>query len=447
MVGEFTDWGFDIDYQFAKISSTQVTINFTAKREHVGKTFVIAHKNNTNIVIDANKLPTNSYFEGTSYQSIKILAEGNYKLSINTSTNALSITKTSDPELYYAVYYGGLSTAKVYKATYNSTGKYYEFSYDAPIWGTIQIHYNGDFISSNTTNVMGAYKNAAGPTYTKELSHPGSGISTVFMCSNASGVNYTFKYYPEADSLNVISDGDEYGLFYSGTHNPKHSTPGAYSDVAVANSDGTYTFSIDFNIWSSISLNLVTKEGTKKITTDNTTVTGYYSTVHSATYTKVLYTDAGVNDTFICSYNGGEDITYTFTYDPKANTLEITAVESIGLSYSGSHGSNHENAGAYNEVLTAQRDSGFTVVETFNLWSNISFVYTDKDGKSTTITTSNTNIIGAFKNGGATWTEDLYTEDGTILTCSYNGSVTYKFIYTPAANANEKGTLEIIVIG
>ena len=109
---------------------------------------------------------------------------------------------------------------------------------------------------------------------------------------------------------------------YTGTYEGKAS----YNEI-----DGTYSFSVDLNIWNRITL---VYNGTA-LSMQDLNVTGAFTYSNMAPWDTTLFCDAPDDyslvdwTTLICSCSN--NVTYTFTYNPITNTLRIDAKEDNGV--------------------------------------------------------------------------------------------------------------------
>lgn len=312
--GAFADSTTDADYQFANQASKKFKLNLTVTDKELNVPFTISNGdatlNASNLMEQANFLTVNGNDE------ISFAQEGEYVIELMLSSNSVKISKKSDPVIYYTTF-DSSAGVKVRKAQLNAETGLYEFDVDFIQWASIQINYNGKYLSSSKTEFSGEYQIEYPGTNSTKL-YPIEGKTTTFVCANTIGGTYTFKYDPSNDKLEINSksfEEDNSGLTYTGTQ----------SGVAKDNGDGTYTFEVDLPMWGSVSM----KYNNIPLSSGRVTVSGDFTT-GGAAWNNKLYHDG--NDTvFFCCIGeqGNPSVTnhYKFTYNPTANTLEIKYVE------------------------------------------------------------------------------------------------------------------------
>ena len=158
------------------------------------------------------------------------------------------------------------------------------------------------------------------------------------------------------------------------------------------------------------------------------TISGDFGSDSSAAF----YLDSSVNNSLLV---GKASESVVLTYNQQAKTLKIeakaiTASSTVNLTYTVSDGSNQTSG-------TAALGSGgkYYFDVTLNGFRRI-LIYAD----GTQITTSNTDITGAFKDQtAATWTKDLYICDDNGVDIAYylETESNYTFYYTPASGSQK----------
>ena len=422
--GEFADSTTDADYQFAVADSNRIKLNLTVTSKELNKEFVIS--NGKKVLNGSNVLSGGNILSITSDKKIKFTEEGEYTIVINTNTNDITVTKKRDAVIYYTVFDSSSSYARVKAAYLNKTTGLYEFEVDFIQWGTIQINYNGNYLSTSLTSFTGEIGPYAGATGTNLYAIENT--TTTFACSNSAGGTYKFVYNPKDDSLEISVkeiEEDDSGLTYSGT----------YNGTATKNSDGTWSYTVDLKLWNSVLL----KYNGIIVTVANTEITGaFVGEVASAPYNTKLYTENGL-PTMYSSYNGTN--TYTFTYTPaqgnnKAQLYiddhkEVTP--KVGFSY-------EIEANINADTITVVENSDGTYTMTFTTtrnWAVIDLYY-----NNTLLTWNNVtatgNVCSAYgtMNGAA---NILYWgSDSGLGWCAYDkandGGETYTLVYNPTAN-------------
>ena len=165
--------------------------------------------------------------------------------------------------------------------------------------------------------------------------------------------------------------------------------------------------------------------------------------------TAPFYLDDSLNNGLLVGTASGK---VTFTFDLATNTLNITVTAdstggetggevvptTVTLTYKVTDGTNTMDEGTIKTPSNGEYSFDTTL-------AGFRRVIIKVDG--TQITTSNTNISGAFKNQtGATWTKDLFlADDNGIDIVYYMGEdcfYDYTFHYTPASG-NNKASLVI----
>ncbi len=137
---------------------------------------------------------------------------------------------------------------------------------------------------------------------------PQTGFSTLFENNDMPRKSYIYCFDENFDfTTNIcVEDGNTLGLAYSGTFD----STAKYDDAS-----GTHTVSCNFNYGN----NIVFSYNGIRLTTENTQITGDFSTTADSTGKSGFYSSDG--KTFI--YSGSTMNTCTFTYDPATNILNI----------------------------------------------------------------------------------------------------------------------------
>lgn len=376
--GAFADSATDADYQFSNATSNKVKLNLTITDKELDVPFTISNGstnfNATNLMNQEKFLTVNSD------NQIAFNAEGEYVIELDSSTDTIKITKKSDPVIYYTTFDSSSSYAKVSAAYLNTETGLYEFDVEFIQWGSIQINYNGKYLSYSRTGFQGEFQTSYSGTTSSNL-YPIQNKTTTFVCANLNGGQYTFKYDPKEDTLNISSkafEEDNSGLTYSGTQ----------KGVAKDNGDGTYSFEVDLPIWGSVSM----KFNNIPLSSAKVQVSGDFTTA-GATWTEKLYHDGNDTSVFFCCIGeqGNPSVTnhYKFTYNPTANTLVIEHIEK-------------EVAKEGFELVKVQNVSSFDVKEANGVYTITIVTTEDKNYpgvrlyyNGSELTNKNTNVSGS----------------------------------------------------
>lgn len=140
---------------------------------------------------------------------------------------------------------------------------------------------------------------------------PQTGFSTLFANNDLLRKTYIYCFEENFDftTISCVEDGSNLGLAYTGTFD---------SDGTYDEANGTYAASHNFNRGNSIQLSY----NGERLTTENTEITGDFSTSSSASKNGFYCTDG---KTLV--YGGTTANTCTLTYDPAKSTLNIVSAE------------------------------------------------------------------------------------------------------------------------
>ena len=138
---------------------------------------------------------------------------------------------------------------------------------------------------------------------------PQTGFSTLFADNDMPRQSYVYSFDDKLafTTKACIEDGSDLGLTYSGTFD----SSGIYDEAS-----GKYTVSYNFNFGNTIEL----AYNGVRLTKENTTITGSFKNITSPEWKAGFYSPNG--KTFV--FDGLTTRSCTFTYDPKAKTLDIS---------------------------------------------------------------------------------------------------------------------------
>ena len=418
--GEFADSLTDADYQFSKVSDTKVRLNLTITRKELEKGFVIT---DGKTVIDGSSIASASYLSISSDKKISLTEEGEYVIEIDLTSNNVTITKESAPVIYYTTFDSSSAYARIRAAYLNTQTGLYEFEVDFIQWGSIQINYNGEYLSTLETAFSGEYTETYPGTSSTKL-YPADNMTTTFFCANAAGASYTFVYDPIANTLTINPAEVEVipGLIYGGK----------FEGTATENSDGTYSFSLEFDKYGILNL---TYNGVP-VNATNTNITGAFKNQQKATWTKDFYIDE-TNSNNLVYYTSGSD-KYNFIYTPATDTTKASLViewiepevSADGLAYV-----IEANIDASSANVVKNSDGTYTLTFTTTAnWAVIDLYYNGE-----LLTWSNVTATGdvcsayATMNGAANIL--YFGSDSGIGWCAYddgaNGGETYTLVFNP----------------
>ena len=428
--GSFAYSDRDADYQFAKIDENKVRLNLTVTKNELNIPFDIS---NGEIVLNSdNLLAVSKYLTVSNDNKISFNKEGEYVIEITTTSNDVRITKKHDPVIYYTTFDSSSPNARIRAAYLNEDGKY-EFDVDFILWGSIQINYNGQYLSTKTTTFKGEITNEyPGGNSTNLYTAPNT--TSTFICPTQNGANYTFIYDPVENTLEIKTREiveDDSGLTYTGTH----------TGVGNLQDDGTYVFEVKLALWNSV---LIKYNGIV-VTLQNTDITGnFVGNVAQAPYTTDLYMENGL-PTLYSSFSGINK--YTFTYTPATETekAKLVIYDNIAPVEIPKEGLYIETL--YNETTditpVGQKVDGNTATVTFaKVWGWVRFYYNGE-----LLTTDNTTFVNVGSWGDSAYTTKLYVDSNdenfknAQLNFSYSSPTTYTFTYDPEAK-----TVTVVVV-
>ena len=199
LVGDMTNWDFDMDYRFNDLSKTTETFNAIFDESHIGQTFILTDKKGNVILNGYNELfAENENFRLAENGAIEVLSAGTFKFSYNTNTQKLKCEKISEPRFFYVFRNG--NNCYTYEVKLNKKTNLFEFEYNAMNGSAIQFQYAGKYISVLDAKVTGNY--AKGKT-TNKLLYTLEGNNTVFFFGNANKTKFAITYNPKTNELDI----------------------------------------------------------------------------------------------------------------------------------------------------------------------------------------------------------------------------------------------------
>ena len=198
LVGDMTNWEFDMDYRFNDLSKTSETFNAIFDESHIGQTFIITDKEGNIVLNGYNELFAEyENFRLAENGAIEVLSTGTFKFTYNNKTSNLKCEKIADSRFFYVFRNG--TNCYTYEVKLNENNLF-EFEYNAMNNTAIQFQYAGKYISVLDTKVSGNY--AKGKT-TNMLLYTLEGNNTVFFYGNANKTKFVITYNPKTNELNI----------------------------------------------------------------------------------------------------------------------------------------------------------------------------------------------------------------------------------------------------
>ena len=278
-------------------------------------------------------------------------------------------------------------------------------------WGKLSLTFTNKFgetitIWYDNTTITGKVTSAetTGADWTDNLYHEGE--EKAWLCCVDAKPTYVFTYDPINSTLVLEAKYDEYLLV---------------GEEKVKKENGLFYFEKELAIWQSVSFTYVDEDGNSTVLWyDNTAISGLVTDASTtgADWTVKLYHE-GEEKKLICCVDSKP--VYTFTFDPVANTLVISAKPT--LSYSGSVNGNF-----------ALNDGIYTAIFTLKQWNNVAFSFDSFDGNNVTLWYDSATISGLVTDSiteGADWTEKLYHEGEEKKFYCCVSECTYKVTYNP----------------